>query len=406
MKTHRYATILTLNYFSQGLLVAVISLIFLDKGLRFSDIAVAMGIYAITVGILELPTGLIADRIGRKRVFLIALIVQTVSCIILILGHGAFAVFSGMFFFGAGRAFASGSFEALFIDRYTDAYGACVMSRAVRILSVSEAAGLAAGALLGGFLPVFASQYLSFLSSVYDIDLIMRFGFSFVLIILAQVWIPTDKPENTVCDLSISTQFKDSVLVIQKSKNMKYLLISVVATGFALCVLEAYWRPQLLDLFGGGALNTGPLGILSVLYLLSVMIGNMLSAKIIDRHIEYAKTIYLICRIAMGAALLLLLMQASIFGFFVAYCTFYFFFGCANIVESTLINADTPNRYRASVLSTQSLIGQIGILSASVFSKLMIDHTSVHFLWFTAALVLIVLTLPSLKITSIESFAE
>lgn len=401
MKTHRYTIILTLNYFSQGLLVAVISLIFLDNGLLFSDIALAMGIYAITVGLLELPTGLIADRIGRKRVFLIALIVQAVSFIILIVGHGTFAVLSGMFFFGAGRAFASGSFEALFIDRYSDAYGVCVMSRAIRILSVSEAAGLAAGALVGGFLPVLASHYLPYLSSVYDIDLVMRFVLSFLLIILVKVWIPKDMPEKNACESSIATQIKNSFQVIQKGKNMKYLLISVIATGFALCVLEAYWQPQLLDLLGGGALNTGPLGILSVLYLLSVMVGNMLSAKIIDHHIEFAKRLYLICRIAMGLSLLLLLIQGTVFGFFMIYCAFYFFFGSANIVEGTLINADTPNRYRASVLSTQSLIGQIGMLIASVFSKLTIDQTSVHFLWFTAALVIIVSVLPSFKIKPI-----
>ncbi len=406
MKTYRYTIILTLNYFSQGLLVAVLSLILLDKGLLFSDIALAMGIYAITVAVLELPTGLLADRIGRKHVFLLALLVQAVSFIVLLLGYGTFAVVGGVFFFGVGRALASGSFEALFIDRYTDSYGECVMSRAVRILSVSEAAGLAAGALLGGLLPVFASRYLPFLSSVYDIDLILRFGLSLVLILLVMIWIPTDKPENHACDLSITAQLKSSLQVIQKGKNIKYLLISVVATGFALCVLEAYWQPELLDLLGGGTLNTGPLGVLSVLYLLSVMIGNMLSTKLLDRHIGYAKTIYLICRIAMGIALLLLLMQASIFGFFVAYCAFYFFFGCANIVENTLINADTPNRYRASVLSTQSLIAKIGMLFASVFSKLTIDQTSVHFLWFTAALVIIVLVLPSFKITPIVSSAK
>lgn len=398
MKTYRYVAILTLNYFSQGLLVAVLSLILLDKGLRFSDIAVAMGVYALTVAVLEVPTGLLADRIGRKRVFLFALIVQAVSFVVFLFGYGTFAVIIGIFFFGVGRALASGSFEALFIDRYTDAYGDIAMPKAIRALSVSEAAGLAAGALLGGFLPIFALTWMPSLTSAYDIDLLFRLLLSVLLLFLVWVWIPADHSKDAACQLSVKVQLSESYRVVHKSKNIKLLLISVVATGFALCVLESYWQPQLLTLLDNNVINTAPLGILSVLYLLSLMLGNMFVSQIVTKHVIYTKNVYLFCRFAMGVSLLLLLVSTSIVGFFVFYCAFYFFFGGANIAEGTMINLDTPNRYRASILSTQSLVMQIGMLLAAVLSKVYIDRTSVKFLWFIAAIVIIVLVLPAFKI--------
>ena len=55
-KLKTYSLISLLNSYSRGILLPILSLLLLEKGLSFSNLAVVLGIYALTVVILELPT--------------------------------------------------------------------------------------------------------------------------------------------------------------------------------------------------------------------------------------------------------------------------------------------------------------------------------------------------------------
>ena len=57
----------TLHWFIIGLLAPVLSLIKLEKGLNLVEIGVTTTAMSIAVVLLEVPTGGVADAIGRKR---------------------------------------------------------------------------------------------------------------------------------------------------------------------------------------------------------------------------------------------------------------------------------------------------------------------------------------------------
>ena len=63
----------TFHWFIIGIMLPVITLLQLEKGLNLFQISITMSIYSATVVLLELPTGGLADTIGRKRVYLISL---------------------------------------------------------------------------------------------------------------------------------------------------------------------------------------------------------------------------------------------------------------------------------------------------------------------------------------------
>ena len=88
-------------------------LAFLDRGLSFTLIGLLIGFREICVAVLEIPTGTIADVVGRRR----AMILSHVAYIVAYLGFAVSAsssgIFAAMFAFAVGDAFRTGTHKAI-----------------------------------------------------------------------------------------------------------------------------------------------------------------------------------------------------------------------------------------------------------------------------------------------------
>ena len=62
-----------------GLTVAVVPLALTDRGMDLFQISLLFGVYSLTTMTTELPLGGLADTIGRKPVFLAAVVASVVS---------------------------------------------------------------------------------------------------------------------------------------------------------------------------------------------------------------------------------------------------------------------------------------------------------------------------------------
>jgi len=103
----------------------VIGVLFLDLGITLEQYALLNVIWAVVIIVLEIPSGALADVIGRKRVIVLAAVFMVVEIAILALApHGGW-----LFWFlvlnrilsGAAEACASGADEALAYDSLPEA---------------------------------------------------------------------------------------------------------------------------------------------------------------------------------------------------------------------------------------------------------------------------------------------
>ena len=98
-----------LDRFAMGLTVAVVALALTDRGMDLFQISLLFGVYSLTTMAMELPFGGLADTIGRKPVFLAAVIASMIS-LALFLSTRDFHVLALSFaFIGFGRALRSGT---------------------------------------------------------------------------------------------------------------------------------------------------------------------------------------------------------------------------------------------------------------------------------------------------------
>ena len=94
----------------------VVSIYLVARGLSFVEINSLWGIIVLVQAICEVPTGIIADRIGRKLSIQIALALQLAGELIFLFGTGYPHFILSCVAGGIGFSFLSGSFDAMMYD--------------------------------------------------------------------------------------------------------------------------------------------------------------------------------------------------------------------------------------------------------------------------------------------------
>ncbi|WP_312810900.1 MFS transporter [Sedimentibacter sp.] len=385
MRVRLYTFILLLNSFATGLLVPVLSLLLIQKGATFSMLSILIGIYSFSVIILELPTGIMADIIGRKKTFCLSLIVSLLFSAVVLLGNGVVILYIGMLLYGLNRAISSGSFEALFIDSYINEFGKDKLHDVTIRINVIDALGLSAGALAGGYLPEISGKYFSSIG-MYDLSLIVRIILTFIVLIFAMVYIKETVVNENKKRVFIWEHIKISSNLAANNKNVICIFISVFSTGFLFSSLETYWQPHFISLMPDNSAMF-LLGVMAFMYFAAAMTGNIIYGRIFSKH--NTKKMYLLLRSILVTVLIITALQTNMVLFMFFYTLIYLFLGMSNVPEGVILNGEIPNEHRASILSLNSLVLQMGVLFGSFFNSIMINHSSIPGLWFVASVVIV-----------------
>ncbi len=94
----------------------IMTIYFFSKGLSFAEIMLLSSIASVTVVICEVPTGAVADKIGRKASMLLGALLWAVSLLIFVFGNNFYIFAVAEIIFSIGSTFKSGSDVALIYD--------------------------------------------------------------------------------------------------------------------------------------------------------------------------------------------------------------------------------------------------------------------------------------------------
>ncbi|HEV7713176.1 MAG TPA: MFS transporter [Asanoa sp.] len=151
----RYALLVFLFWLPTGLYVATKVLLMLDRGLSVAAIGTVVLVFSLTTAALELPTGGLADVIGRRTV-LAASAVASFAGLVLLAVAGNFWLFAASAVLrGLARALSSGPDQAWFVDTMHAADGPdAFLTRGLARGEAAGSVGLLIGTLVGGALPL------------------------------------------------------------------------------------------------------------------------------------------------------------------------------------------------------------------------------------------------------------
>lgn len=370
-----YWLILLINYFSMGLMVPVLSLALLERGLSLQSLALIFGLFSVTIFTLEVPSGVLADLIGRKRVFLMSCCFYAAALIFLLFARSFALMIPVIILWGAGKAFASGSLDALFIDAHIESHGAESMPIVTSRLALLETAGIAAGAFLGGFLPDIANKMLPFLGA-YDINIVLRFAVIAAVVPLTAAFI-RETGLRAKQSIPLKQHITESFHIVRTNRVVLLLTLGLFIGGLFLFTVETYWQPAYTSLHSAD----WTLGLLGFGCFLFASLGNIIVKRIFLRRQSRLYLGYIASRLLLFAALAVFSLQRSPVGFGAMFFMIYFLFGGANMAESTMLNAEIPCDKRASILSFASFAFQAGGLAAPLAAVFATSPDGIAAIW-------------------------
>lgn len=90
---------------------AVLTPILLAKGLNLSQIALVQVFYSLAVFLFEIPSGIAADSLGRKRVYIISKLLLAVFGVLVFCVSSSGLLCLAWFIYGVSNAFESGTID-------------------------------------------------------------------------------------------------------------------------------------------------------------------------------------------------------------------------------------------------------------------------------------------------------
>lgn len=166
MKTFNVKLLYFYKFTSQCLpIYAFYTILFIEKGMSVSNIAVLLALWSLFTIVFEVPSGILADRWNRRNMLAIAAGLQGLCFIIWYVYH-TFAMFAlGFVFWAVSGAFISGTEEGLIYDNlksdgceedFADIYGKTRFYENTGII-----AGIVSAGMLSGFMRIETIALLS-----------------------------------------------------------------------------------------------------------------------------------------------------------------------------------------------------------------------------------------------------
>jgi len=85
----------------------------IEKGLNFTDIGLLVAFREFSIFLFEIPSGALADSVGRKKIMILSFLSYIVSFIIFFFSINLSSLFCAIFFFALGETFRTGTHKAL-----------------------------------------------------------------------------------------------------------------------------------------------------------------------------------------------------------------------------------------------------------------------------------------------------
>jgi MFS family permease len=134
-------------------------LLLLERGFTLAEIATIGAVSGVTVAVFELPTGGLADVIGRKPVLVTAALAHAVALVMLGLATSIGVLIASAALRGLARALSSGPLEAWYVDTVHAGHDpaareALDLTAGLARGEVAASVALGVGTLAGGALPL------------------------------------------------------------------------------------------------------------------------------------------------------------------------------------------------------------------------------------------------------------
>ncbi|NEN05930.1 MFS transporter [Diaminobutyricibacter tongyongensis] len=351
-----YLTLLLGNTLAASFIWGINTIFLLDAGLTNFEAFAANAFFTAGMVIFEIPTGVVADTIGRKASYLLGTITLSVTTGLywmLWLMHAPFVWWAIVsILLGLGFTFFSGAVDAWLVDALTfTQYTGSLETVFGRGLVVTGIA-MFTGSVLGGVIAQATNLGVPFL---------IRAGILVVMLVFAafvmkDLGFTPDKSRGPI--KATRNILAMSIEHGLKKRSVRYIILAApFASGVGIYAFYAL-QPYLLQLYGDKTAYSIA-GLAAAILSLSQVAGGMLASRV--RRLFARRTSTIIGASIASVVALVVLGVTSLFWLAVVFLVIWgFVFAVAGPIQQSYINDMIPSKQRATVLSFESLFGSLG----------------------------------------------
>lgn len=392
-----YHLVISLFWLATSLPIALFVLLAQTRGLDLLQVGIVMGLYSLTIVLLEVPTGGLADTIGRKRVTILAYSIILLSGLVL-LGAFTFPVFLfGFMLNGVGRALSSGALDAWFVDALKAIDPEIDLQPVLAKVGTFTLLSLGLGTLGGSLIPDLFSNLPTDDTAIFTpLSMPLAFSGMIYILLIGVVYVLVKEERLTISrNLWLSGfqempgMIKTAISLTQKNNTIMLLLGVSTISGFVLVSLESFWQPHFANLFGGSEGNTLWFGVIMGGNFLVGMLGNMIVTPISKAMGKRYGLVAAIFQGLRGVVIIALAIQSNLPIAILLFWLVYLNMGVVNSPHYTLLNDQIPSEQRSSMLSIESLASYLGGAIGGVLLGYIAKHLSINTAWMVAGVALV-----------------
>ena len=387
-----YFLITGLFWLSTAVLTPLTVIFMQARGIDLAEVGFLIGLYSLTIVLLEIPTGGLADTLGRKRVTLVALSFKLVATVMFFFAFGFLAFLAAWVLVGVGRALISGALNAWFVDRLQAVHPEIDLQPPLAQAGSVELLALSCGTLLGGalpgwfnFLPEDGTAFLTPLAVPFVLSGLFLLGCLIATVLLLKEVPLEDDNQEPKGLAAFPKLFKTAFGTIRKNRALQLLLAASFLAAPAATAVETFWQPRFVTLIPGEGDNTFWLGVLMTGGFLAGMVGNLLSIPIARLLGKRHYLVAALGQVTQVVTLVFLALQNAVLAAGGLFWLTYLTRGVASSPQEALLNREISAAQRSTLLSAASLVTYAGIFIGSTLLGIVAERFSVPVAWLVAS---------------------
>ena len=376
-----YLILSALRWFPVGLVVPVMVLLFRARGLDLAEISILVACYGVTAAVCELPTGGLADVVGRRPILVAAAVLFVAHALLHGLGQSLPVLAMGSIIGGLARALDSGPLQAWYVDAVHSVDPEADLKPGLARGLAVEAAALGTGALAGGAL-VSLAPLPSRDEAV--VSLSVPFLVSAAISVLSTVaiarWVREPardpRPSFRAVFVRVPATVQTGVRLAARPGALRRMTLLSASLGVTLVGAELLSPVSFANLLGGEDSAAGPYSVLVTLAFFGSSVGSSMAPAIARLLRSTARGLGLATVLASVAALGIAAPGFALAA--TAYVALYLLLGISGPLASDITHGSARAEQRATILSVQSLTLQLsGVVAALVLGRLAENYSFV-----------------------------
>jgi MFS family permease len=351
-----YLLLMLGNTLAASLIWGINTIFLLDAGLNNLEAFAANAFFTAGMVIFEVPTGIVADTVGRRTSYLLGTVTLAASTLLYVLlwqieaPFWAWAVSSLLL--GLGFTFFSGAVEAWLVDALTATGYEGRLETVFGRGQVVTGIGMLTGSVAGGFI----AQQLSLGAPFVARGAILVVMFAIAFRLMHDIGFSPERSAGPLPEMrriaSASIEYGWRVPAV------KWLMLEVLFTGGVGIYVFYALQPYLLELYGDPEAYQVA-GLAAAVIAGAQILGGVAAPRI--RHVFRRRTSALIVMAAASVVALTLVGLIESFWVVIGLTTVWgLLFAATMPIRQTYLNGLIPSRQRATILSFDSMMASSG----------------------------------------------